>query len=63
MVVQTGQGGTMEIEMEGAWDIMGLELTTLAAHPVAWREVNNVNNGALSCQAQWKEQDWGSWVS
>lgn len=60
-----GQGGTIEIDVEVAWDVMGLELTRLAARPVAWREVmtralgSHGDNGTLSCRAPWEKQDWG----
>lgn len=63
-----GQGGTVKKDTEDARDI-GLELTGLAACRVAWKEVmtralgSRVDNGALSCQAPCKEQEWGWQVS
>lgn len=64
-----GQGGTVKKDAEDARDIVGLELTGLAARRVAWKEVmtrtlgSHVDNGALSCQAPCEKQEWGWQVS
>lgn len=48
---------------EDAQNVVGLELTRLAARHVAWRNVmtralgSHVDDGALCCQAPWEEQD------